>query len=146
MPIALSPRETFPVSLKSDADRPEPDRPTFTARFLSVDTHLSVTKLQNAAMETTDDAAAWPLLREALGLQLAGWRNMGEHVYGKAELSAFLTPSEAWELTYLCTGGQRLAESDKKKSSSPSTTAAAPSAASAGDSTAAPRTDPTAPT
>jgi hypothetical protein len=94
MPIALEAnRKPFPVVLKSDAEKPEGQRPTFLFRVLTCREFNDL---------TSHDAEGIEGVLGTVCKMLVGWERMvgpdGEIPYDPEKLQDLLTPSEAKEL------------------------------------------------
>jgi hypothetical protein len=123
MSIALDPSQTSEISLDNDADRPEAERPTFLARFLTCREARHVQD-RLSSPDSDDPAKQDELLERVLAIQLAGWRNVADRD-GKAipftvtdgrlvTAGDVVTPMERWELIAKCQTAIRLDEAKKK--------------------------------
>lgn len=135
MPLAFEPGKFVKVQLKVDEGRP--DRPTFTARFLTARQARQVRDLKKRIADAEDDDAACPLVVEALGIVLAGWSGVVsadtglEIPFEPARIVEALSHLEMWELLVRCEVAAALGVNDLKKSESQSPTSSDASAAEA---------------
>lgn len=139
MPIGQT-DETVSVCLDSDANAPEAERPTFLFRFPSARERAEVRKLINAAHAAPDDEQGMDLLDEAIGVTLAGWRNVTHRgravAHGADRPSSFLVVEQLWELAYSAVTRTRLTpqesfQSGSQQGSGPASTASTAPAAGA---------------
>ncbi len=130
MPLALDPNETYEVSLRTDADKPDAVRPRFRFRFMSAREWREYAKFgddRDALAKAKDAGVILDELFRLLRLYLVGWENMGR-AFASPDLDTLLTPGEAWELYYRARETVRLNPEDKKKFDSASGTGSESSA------------------
>lgn len=124
MPIAIDPLQKFKISLSSDIDKPEAERPAFIYRYATGRQWLEAKDFDRKIKEAKSDKDM-PFdtisdLFDKLRFKLIGWENMNDPETGEpisfnpAKLEDILTMSEAFELLGLCLQ-QRVSEDDKKK-------------------------------
>lgn len=123
MPLGLDPTRRVSVWLDSDADVPEPTRPTFFAHFLTCQEAIEYEQILVDARELTANKDVDAKLNEAMALALIGWKNIngrdGKPIpFDPAQFSAVLTPMEKWHLVYAIRTRITLEESELGKSSS----------------------------
>lgn len=134
MPRALDPNSRFPVTLASDADKPEAERPVFLARYLSGRDWERVSEL--AEGEPVSVKQMLDPVYEGLAIGIAGWRNMVDGSgtsldYSPDLLRSVLDPGEARELLMAVLAGSAMGASVPKDCGSRSPSSAANCAASA---------------
>lgn len=150
MPIALSRKETAPVSLRSDEALPEGERPAFLFHYLTREDVREHARILAEAEAVDTDAEAEKLLDRAILLGLAGWKNMrtaaGETIpYDPAALDKLLTAREKLELAVRYPHAVASAENLRGNFGSPSSSATAGSAPAAEGGGAATNPAPSAP-
>jgi hypothetical protein len=128
MPLSSNPRKTTPFWLTCDADEPLATRPVLLVRFMTVDQHETHRELVDQAHATSDHAEAYRLVREAMAVGLAGWRNFApkdesgkEPPFSIESLFAMyadrlLTQTELWAIAWNYPGAVKLCEADLKNS------------------------------
>ncbi|MCK4340291.1 MAG: hypothetical protein KAY37_01035 [Phycisphaerae bacterium] len=121
--IALDPQATVEFCLDAWPGVPD-QRPAFIAHYLTCRQNIEYDKLLDRASELKP-AEGLPVLLEAIGLGLVGWRNVCDRSGRPLEfevglLGDLLTWHELWELAGRVLSETSLAESDRKKSLSPS--------------------------
>lgn len=133
MPRALDPNNTFDVSLDSDKNKPDAERPVFVIRHLNGRAWLSVAEIHASIIKEPDAAHAISSLFAALKIAIVDWRGMiwpkadrlpdgavaGEAVkFSQDNFDLVIDPKEAMELLVKIINGTTLSESDEKKSES----------------------------
>lgn len=131
MPLALDSNETAAVALRSDADKPEAERPVFLFRHLTRKQRRQVDAWMAEVDAAETDEAVESLLDKVILLGLSSWRNMGV-AYDPAKLDEILTGAEKMELALVYPREVTQVELSKKKASasppSPDTAASVPAA------------------
>jgi len=145
MPLALDPFETFEISLLSDKDKPEADRPMFRFRYLSLREWRKNAPLSEISdVEEISSPKAVGEVLIAIRENLLDWRvndPSGQPIpYNTEELDRILTLWEVWELFHLSRRQSKLSVTEKNELESPSPTSTEPSAETADPETAT--TDP----
>lgn len=144
MPIAFDPTATVDFSLKSDADKPESQRPKFTTRYLTARENTRCQTLRDAAYAATSAPERLAAMLAAATLGLVSWSGLtgrdGQPVLcGQHDLADALTFAELDELVWAKLSAVTLGEIDRKKSVPPSPSAT-PTAATLTLSPAGPAT------
>jgi hypothetical protein len=127
MPLATNPKRTFPVTLESDKDLPEAERPTFRFRF---PTGTQVCELEDfqAGLKAVKKSQG-QLIKELDGLLtpfLAGWDNLCDGkgnllVYGMStRLMDVLAMDDLWHLFWALVYATVNTVAEKNLSDSPS--------------------------
>ena len=140
-PLALDPKQTFELVLKSDEQKPPNKRPTFIFRYLSNREWKQINAITDEIEEKKKRGATILLeeLEGALRLGLVTWRNMIDPKtrkfipYDSSRLHEIITPSESWELLFGVLSHVGLTSETKKKSESPSPSSTDNSAKTAED-------------
>lgn len=118
MPIALSSREPVEYVLKSDRNKPPAERASFLLRVLTARQSIELQKAINDAIDAEqagNSAASMEATVKALGLMLAGWKNV-EGGFDPARLPDLASFAEMWEIIIDGRASVRLSEEDQKKS------------------------------
>lgn len=116
MPLACDPTQTFDTWLKSDADKPADERPTFVFRYPSGRQSAKADRVFADIQEIKDDPdRAVTMLGDAVRQCLAGWRNLPEP-YEPSRLEDLLTTRELAELVHLLLRGGSPSVADLGKS------------------------------
>jgi hypothetical protein len=143
MPIALSKDETCPVWLRSDADKPEAERPTFLFHYLTRAEVRRVDAWRKEGEGAAEVEQIEAMLDKIIRLGLAGWRNVrdrdgNEIPYSPDSLDDVLTLQEKMELAVYDPSAVDAGEAKKKNRGSASalTSETAPSAPDAGTGSA----------
>lgn len=123
MPLALDPQQTFDVWVKSDADKPEAERPTFTFRYLNGREWRRVAEIWDGMDERASGPDGIDGIFEALRIGLAGWRNIrrpdgSAWAFDAKDLDLILNPMEAMELVGAMLEGNGLDGDRRGKSDS----------------------------
>jgi hypothetical protein len=124
VPLATNPDALCKITLESDADIDEAERPAFIFRFLTGRELRKVTALQDTLEDCGSGAVALDQTFEAAELGLIGWTNMTDRegkpiIYKPGKLADVVGLIEASELIAKKLR-QRPDATDKKKLSSPS--------------------------
>lgn len=121
MPLGLDPNATVDFWLRSDADKPEAERPTFVFHYLTKRQVRRYDELHTVTQaKGSDDADVDKAVNEMLAIGLVGWRNMGVE-FDLAKLDDILTIPEKFELAFLYPEAVIQSERDLvKKFTSPS--------------------------
>lgn len=114
MPRKLESGGTYSYVLKTDRDKQPP--PTFKLRILSGREDDKLRDIVNAFKEATDNQSRSNLVREALGIAIVGWENMGGLAFSLDEAENLLTRRECWELISEVTLEASLTAEERKKS------------------------------
>ena len=117
MPIFLEPDQKFPIVLDADKDKPIETRPTFFAKSQSMRGQRKIARVLDRMTEDKD-VTPDQLFDDALDVLasvLVGWKNMGEHAFGREGLEEVLNYSEARQLMRLVSYNQHV-DPDEKKS------------------------------
>lgn len=115
MPLALDPNQTVDFWFDSDADKPADARPTLHLRFLTCRQLRKLQALRKQASEEQDNDRCDALVNEALGLILAGWRNLPVP-FAAAAVDDVLTLAEKWAVLNDGPSRVMVSESDLKNS------------------------------
>ncbi len=135
MPLPLSPNDRFELSLKSDEEIPQADRPTFLFRHLSGREQREMAAMFDELDQAKTTVDAMDITFRLLKHVLAGWRNLadpsGEPIeYSRDGCEDVLQFREAQELVYRAWGYapsvEGLGESDSQSSTSTDESAKAP--------------------
>lgn len=136
MPVGLDTSEHAPVSLRSDADKPEDVRPVFLFHYLTRRERRAVFAALDEIRNPDSDVEA--LLDKALRIGLVGWRNMrgrdgAEIPFSPDAVDDVLTAAEKFELAFAYPDVVAETEAGLKKKldspPSPGTASSAPAAA-----------------
>jgi hypothetical protein len=114
MPRKLESGGTYSYVLKTDRDKQPP--PTFKLRILSGREDDKLRDIVNDFKEAIDNQSRSSLVREALGIAIVGWENMGELAFSLDEAENLLTRRECWELISEVTLEASLTAEERKKS------------------------------
>jgi hypothetical protein len=114
MPRKLESGGTYSYVLKTDRDKQPP--PTFKLRILSGREDDKLRDIVNDFKEAIDNQSRSNLVREALGIAIVGWENMGELAFSLDEAENLLTRRECWELISEVTLEASLTAEERKKS------------------------------
>jgi hypothetical protein len=121
MPLFLEPGQKYPIVLDCDADKPKAEQPTFFAKAQSMRGQLRVGEALD--LYTTDpditQAELFNKTVEVLVDVLAGWQNMGGHMFGEEGLRSVLNYLEARELLRKVMYNQHITADEKKSSELP---------------------------
>ena len=123
MPIALDPKQTFPIWLESDADKTP--RPEFQFRALTISDRQRVYGLPES-FKTNESITSDEIVEQSVGLftdLCSGWSNMvdrkGEPIsYTPENVSSVLLHQELWELLFAAAENSHLNHDEKKSSES----------------------------
>ena len=116
MPLALEPNKKLPVVLDVDKDKPVETRPTFFFPSVSMRKYEELSTEIDAATEHERAADIFEAVCALLRAYCTGWKNMGEHEFGVADVKDLLTYQEARELFRKFLGNQHVSMEEKKSS------------------------------
>ena len=123
MPIALDPKQTFPIWLESDADKAP--RPEFHFHALTISDRQRVHRLPES-IKTDESLTADEIVEQSIGLftdLCTGWSNMidrkGKPIpYTPENIASVLLHEELWELLFSAAANSHLNHDEKKSSES----------------------------
>lgn len=110
------------VTLESDREKPDGERPTFRARYMTAREHARYMALIAEVAEAADDEQRLKLLVEAIAIALVGWKHLPvkDQKFDLQRLPDLLTRGELIELVEEILRKTELGSADRKKSDSPS--------------------------
>lgn len=122
MPIAFDPEQRAEFVLSSDKDRPEGQRITWIAKFLTVRQAMRVRELTRRVSEAKTDDEISAAIREGLGVGIVGWRGARgedgkELPFSIDAIDDVLTTHEKWLLLVEYPGAVMNVEFELKKAS-----------------------------
>ena len=125
MPLATNPNAKFELSLTSDADRPEAERPVFIYHYLTGLQQMGLADLLDRLEQSSSGSEAIKRIFEAAATGLVDWKNIRDRdgnpiPFDPQRLPEVMSMQEAMELAQQLYAGQYPTLEDKKKSESAS--------------------------
>lgn len=114
MPIALDPKQTFPLWLESDADKSP--RPEFQFKALTIRDRRKPFELSDS-FRSNEAITAEQIETQSIELFMSlctGWSNMGSHKYSAESIKDVLTHGELWELLFAAANNSHVSHEEKK--------------------------------
>lgn len=133
MPLALSKKQTFTITMESDRGEPPEKRPRFIYRYLSDFEIMEIEQRQERLSDCVKPRDAYDLTYKSAATGLIGWENMsnGKPIkFSIKNLRKVIGPVEAQELIMKIIM-QGMTEIDKKKLELPSASSMGQSARTA---------------